>query len=393
MKKLLLLTLAGMIMLAGVSADTPPLAPATIAAPVAVAPPKVIAIKTLKTTESQEKDAVKQLENTDQGGKLEVAYPGNIIRFTISNPKEFLKIRPNDRSKVVIYVNGLEMSGMSANWYRGVTNQQISGNSLPEFKNNRATIDIVLKRNDTTQRAWVFFYNNTKNSLDNFVEVDASIGWEGMSSLEKETGKVGNLRIVYYKMRDFFIYLGFFICLLVGFALLAFKTNAIKEGDSEGAYSLSLTQLLFWTTLTIGAFIYTLVLTDITSSFNSSILYMLGISLSTTGVATVIDSQFREKNNNQVKKPHSNFFKDILSSDGVSFSVQRLQIFAWNLVLGIYFIVYTLNNKSMPVFSETMLVLAGFSSLSYLGAKQPENAAIKRDKEEKVLTPDPVAVG
>jgi hypothetical protein len=362
--------------------------------PVAVAPPppviplpRVIGITTVQTIPAQKTTAKEELRDFSPDLLLrpQVAYPGNIIRFTISNPDEFLKIRPRDRSKVVIYINGVELKGMSANWYSSVTNQQISAGNMPAFKKDEAQIDIVLRRNDSTQTAWNFFYNNTPRFFANYVDVDASIGWEGMSSLEKDITKAANIRIIYYKVSEFIIWLSFFVILLIAFAFLAFKTNAIREGDFSGAYSLSLTQLLFWTTLAIGAFIYTLVLTDITSSFNSSILYMLGISLTTTGVAGAIDTQFKTTNLKDIKKPHNNFFQDVLTSDGTSYSVQRIQIFAWNLVLGLYFIVYTIKNKSMPVFSEVLLVLAGFSSLSYLGAKSPENAMIKKDKEAEVI--------
>ena len=121
----------------------------------------------------------------------------------------------------------------------------------------------------------------------------------------------------------------------------------------------------------MGAFIYTLLLTDISMSFNTSILYMLGISLGTTGAATAID-QNKINNQSAVPKKNQGFFKDVLT-DGDSYSIQRVQSFAWNVILGLYFITYTIKNKTMPEFSTTMLLLAGFSSSSYLAGKVPEN--------------------
>jgi hypothetical protein len=374
--------LAPTVLLAGAQNDSSSVTP--------VRPlPKVVLISTVHTIISQKSGVKDDVKAADASLAVppQIAYPGNIIRFTISHPREFLQIRPRDRSKVVVYINGVELKGIAANWYSSVTNEQISNGNIPAFKNDTAGIDVVLQRNDSTKAAWNFFYGNTARFFDNFVDVDASIGWEGMSALEKDANHAANIRIVYYKFYEFVIWLVFFVIVVVGFGFLAVKTNAIKEGDSDGAYSLSLTQLLFWTTLAIGAFIYTLVLTDLTSSFNSSILYMIGISLATTGAASAIDSQFRNNNPADVKKPHSKFYRDVLTSDGMSFSVQRIQIFAWNLVLGLYFIIYTINNKSMPVFSDTMLLLAGFSSLSYLGAKPPENTAIKKNQEEQQEAP------
>jgi hypothetical protein len=380
LKKTLSLCLALVCFLIVAHAENPvllkpvqsPIAPPVIAP--ADLEPRVIMISTVHTINAQKIDAVQEVKNVTTAIRPQVAYPGNIIRFTITNPLVFLKSRPTDQSRVVIYINGVELKGVSTGWYTSVTNIQIANSKVPLFKNT-ADIDIALKRNDTTQRAWNFFYANTNHFFDNYTEVDASIGWEGMSSLEKDRSKTPTVRIVYYSAIQFIVWMSLFTIILVGFGFLAFQTNAIRECQQAGAYSLSLTQLLFWTTLVIGAFIYTLVLTDVTSSFNPSVLYMLGISLTTTGVASTIDSRFNKANPGAEKKPHYNFFKDVLTSDGNNYSVQRIQIFAWNLLLGIYFISYTINNKSMPVFSETLLFLAGFSSLSYLGAKPPENTA------------------
>ena len=98
---------------------------------------------------------------------------------------------------------------------------------------------------------------------------------------------------------------------------------------------------------------------------------MMGISLGTTGVATAID-QNKINNNTAAVKKQQGFVKDLLT-DGDSYSVQRVQTFAWNVILGVYFVIYTINNKTMPEFSTTMLLLAGFSSTSYLAGKLSEN--------------------
>ena len=373
-------------------------AQASMPAPLPVLP-TVIKVQTVHTIPSQVTDAAKEVKNISGRLKPQVAFPGNIIRFTITNPMAFLKSRPTDRSKVVIYINGVELKGINAEWYSSVSDLQITSGKT-SFLKDTASIDIVLRRDDSTRTAWNFFYNNTEHFFANHIDVDASVGWEGMNSLAKDRKTAADIRIIYYHSYEFWIWLAFFVLVLAGFSYLAFWTNAIRDGDKSAPYSLSLTQLLFWTTLVIGAFIYALVLTDITSSFNPSILYMLGISLGTTGAATLIDSRFKKDNPASGQKPHSNFFQDVLSSDGTSFSVQRIQIFAWNLLLGVYFIFYTINNKTMPEFSTTLLFMAGFSSLSYLGAKPPENTLVKSEGAGKpgaeslnpVVSPTP-AVG
>jgi len=341
--------------------------------------PKVISIRTVHANASQD-------TNAKTTAKPIVAYPNNIVRFTISEPLSFLNSRPSDNAKVVMYVNGVEMKGICTGWYRNISRVQLNSGQVPPM-GTTADIDIILKRNDTTKSAWNFFYSNTKTEWDNFVDVDASIGWEGMSALQKDAG-VNNLTIVYYYFWTFWIWTGLFVVIILAFLLLAVKTSAIRDTPT-GAYSLSLTQLLFWTALAIGAFIYTLVLTDMLSSFNPSILYMLGISLGTTGVASTIDSRFNQSNPDLPKKTHTIFIKDVLT-DGTEYSVQRIQVFAWNLVLGIYFIFYTIDNKSMPEFSSTLLFLAGFSSASYLGAKVPENNTAKTAGTTAGIAPNAV---
>ena len=329
--------------------------------------PKLIRITTIYDDPTQATDAKKE-------NRPIVAYPENILRFTITNPRAFLNSRPSDNARVVLYVSGVEMKGMHSDWMSTTTKLQINSGQVPDL-GETATINIPLNRNDTTKAAWHFFYTNTNKFSDNFADLNASVGWQGMSELPNSN--VHRITIVYYKAWVFWLWLGLYIGILTFFLIVAIRSNALKDGGGEsGAYSLALTQLLFWTTLVIGAFIYTLVLTDIVSSFNNSILLLLGISIGTTGIAYVSDNNFQQTNSNIKKMTTGYFFKDILT-DGTSYSVQRIQVFAWNLVLGMYFIIYTIANKSMPEFSSTMLFLAGISSASYLGAKGPENNNLK----------------
>ncbi|WP_426667081.1 hypothetical protein ACPPVU_13735 [Mucilaginibacter sp. McL0603] len=336
----------------------------------------VTSIQIVKLNESQSSYAkdFKPDPKTGSAKNSVVAYPNTIVHFTISNPMTFLKTRPNDRAKVIFYANGIELKGICTPWESGITDMMLTTGKIPDL-GQTAEIYIQLKRNDTTQQAWNFLYANKPSFWDNFANVDASIGWEGMSSLKKDS-KVPNVNIIFYYNKTLAAWLVLFAALLGGFVYLCFDTNTLHQGDKTKAYSLSLTQLMFWTILVIAAFIYTVILTDIPTSLNSSILIMLGISMGTTGTATLIDNRFKQ-NNQDISKLTKGFIQDLLTSDGESYSVQRIQSFAWNLVLGLYFITYTIANKSMPVFSSTLLFLAGISSASYVGTKVPENNDLK----------------
>jgi hypothetical protein len=299
-----------------------------------------------------------------------IAYPDEIIRFTISRPKAFLVTKPTDISHVVIYGNGLELKGMCTGWFSNVSRVDINAGHMPNL-DTVAYIDIILRRDDTTQAAWNFFYSSGKNLTEHYADIHASIGWEGMSPLENAS-TVKTIRFYYYHDWIFWLWLSLFVIIITGFLILALKTDALRDGKG-GPYSLSNTMLFFWTLLVVGGFIYTLVLTDVASAMNSSILLLLGVSMATSGGAAAIDLTSASKNPGAPAKPSQNFIKDILS-DGNIFSIHRIQAFTWNLVLGLYFVIYTVLYKTMPVFSETLLFLAGISSLSYLGGKIPENS-------------------
>lgn len=365
-----------------------------VTAPLKVAAsPEVTCIKSDYNGDTQVRDA--KMEDS----VVEI-YPGNYLLFAIRNPMAFLNTKPTDNARVVLYINGNEMSGIYGNWQSKVTRLQINSGqlTLPEVD----TIRIPLKRNDSTKAAWQYFYSKTRRNTDNYAIVEASVGWQSMSALPK-AADVKRIKIVYYWTVEFWAWLGVYALILAGFIYLAFWTNTLKDmtgvvkdpahpdADPSGAgvYSLSLTQLLFWTALVIGAFIYCLVLTDMTSSLNPSVMLLIGISATTTGIAYVVDSSFATANPNLPPKKHQNFIKDILT-DGTSYSVQRIQVFAWNLVLGLYFIIYTIDNKTMPEFTTTLLFLAGISSASYLGAKAPENNNAKTAAANPNPNPGPV---
>jgi len=346
-------------------------------------PAQVIAIHTVHLNESQANDIdkIEKSIGADSAKNICIAYPGNVLRFKITNPSTFLNDRPKDQARVVIYVNGVELRGICTSWESALTSQLLKTNKDIRL-GSTADINIELKRNDTTQAAWNFIYNNKRSFWDSNADVDASIGWEGMSPLDKVgQAKNENVKVVFYQRWVLIPWVILFVILFLGFIGLAGWTNTMKEGGDGGAYSLSLTQLMFWTIIVIGGFIYILLLTDTPTGFNSSILLMLGISISTTGAASFIDSRFKQQ---AVFKPTSNhFFKDILTSDGSSYSVQRIQSFAWNLVLGLYFIGYTIAKKTMPEFSSTLLFLAGISSASYVGTKVPEGNDLKQQQQQQ----------
>lgn len=327
--------------------------------------PKILSIKVQRLNED---------DSLEAQGKIPIIYPNGMIKVRVSNPYYLLITRPSDTSDLILYVNGVPLKGMQTKWFTSYTNMDLLKNpkQISDILKNPTEIQFVIKRDMSTKADWDFFYQNTPKWYKNYITLNLSVGWDGLSPLAKDGN--GNTKVIvkYFRNQQFIVWVvGFTVFLL--FALyLSIYTDLLKEsGKPDGAYSLSLSQLMFWTVLVIAAFIYSLVLTDIANTLNDSVLLLLGISISTTGVASFIDLKKKTADNLE-SKTHQNFFRDILT-DGNSYSVQRTQIVAWNLVLGIYFIFYTINNKDMPEFSYTLLFLAGVSSASYLTGKIPEN--------------------
>ena len=66
------------------------------------------------------------------------------------------------------------------------------------------------------------------------------------------------------------------------------------------------------------------------------------------------------------------FIRDLMSESG-EISFHRLQIAAWTIVLGAIFLVTCYSSIVMPSFDNTLLVLMGISSGTYLGFKLPSD--------------------
>ncbi|MDB5286711.1 MAG: hypothetical protein JWR05_1660 [Mucilaginibacter sp.] len=313
-----------------------------------------------------------------------IIHADNIIRVTVSNPKGLLSQRPSDNSQLMLYAEGFPLKGMITSYYSEMSSQDMNNRLWPD------TLDIpfVFKKDSTNKDAWNRLFHMAHWN-QNKIKFKLSIGWSGMFPINyaKSIKPNTKLTLVFYESRVFYILLLLYVCFIVLFILVCHKTGLIRDPDNighlPGPYSLAQTQLAFWTVIVIGGFGYLILLTGLSDSLNDSILMLLGISGGTTGLASFID-YYKKKTVSTVAaatgtpvqsisiKMHRSFLEDILS-DGTNLSVQRTQVVLWNFVLGVYFIWYVINNKSMPVFDNTLLILAGVSSVLYLSSKGPEN--------------------
>ncbi|WP_219929996.1 hypothetical protein [Nostoc commune] len=166
---------------------------------------------------------------------------------------------------------------------------------------------------------------------------------------------------------------------------------------NRNPFSLSISQLAFWTFLIFGAYLIIYGITgDYTNILTQQSLILLGINSVTTVGTSLIDGQGNEKNKKGSQRVSEGFFYDILSDiNGVNF--HRFQTFIWTLALGLFFVWEVVKNLAMPEFDDTLLTLQGISAATYLGLrgqeqhgmiKEPESISIEDNSSTQPLPPE-----
>ncbi|WP_158995794.1 hypothetical protein [Mucilaginibacter sp. L196] len=182
-------------------------------------------------------------------------------------------------------------------------------------------------------------------------------------------------------------------------------------GNPKPAFSLSRTQLAFWTVIISSTFIYVV----INFSSGTSIvipnlppvnLVLLGIAAGTSIVAKVIDNSQKDNAGNSISQqdlPSKGFLTDIISDEN-GISIHRLQNVIWTAIVGVIYIYYVIINSKIPdgtIINNDLLGLMGISAGTYLGLKTTENsggsgsaiiAAISTVTPQPVTTPAPTVV-
>ena len=158
--------------------------------------------------------------------------------------------------------------------------------------------------------------------------------------------------------------------LLLMFLVIALTQNVLKD-DNNLYYSLSRTQLLFWTVLFSVAYLYLCMQTGALPDIPGSLLAIMGITAATTAVSKVIENNHKEDAPIDPDAKSEGFFLDILS-DGSSINIQRFQNVMFNLLFGVIFIQKTLSTNLMPDFDSNVLLMLGISSGTYAGLKITE---------------------
>ncbi len=161
----------------------------------------------------------------------------------------------------------------------------------------------------------------------------------------------------------------FLAFIFISMALLVKRSNIIRAGADGSPFSLSQSQLAFWTLLVSFSIIYVWAVTEEFPQITFSTLGLLGISVATTAGAKMVTYSRKEP---PTYKTSKGFIIDILS-DETSVNIHRFQMGLWTLILGVIFIVKVIDQLKIPEFSEDLLILMGISSGTYVLLKNSES--------------------
>jgi len=181
---------------------------------------------------------------------------------------------------------------------------------------------------------------------------------------------------------------------------IAAANNVAKP---KPAFSLSRTQLAFWTVIISSTFIYVVIY----ASSGSSIvipeippvnLILIGIAAGTTVIGKVIDNSQKDNAGGTISQqdwPSSGFLTDIISDEN-GISIHRLQNVIWTVIVGVIYIYYVIINSKIPdgnVINNDLLGLMGISAGTYLGLKTTENSGTSNISSPAIIQPvEPIIV-
>lgn len=169
-----------------------------------------------------------------------------------------------------------------------------------------------------------------------------------------------------------------------------------KPVNQTSPFSLPKVQLGVWTMVISSSYIYlSLFKGDCAETeVNQTALVLLGIFSGTAVTSKIIDKrEIKDQRPRHQNRPSRGFFTDILSDD-LGISIHRFQHVVWTLV-GVSIYLYKIGEVktgcALPELSDTLLMLMGISSATFVAIRSRENDA---DDTPKNGVPDytPTAV-
>ena len=304
------------------------------------------------------------------------------ITITVANLREFLTKPGNDPKKFVLYLQGRAIEG--------IVPQTVPGEERLRFD---------VQRTEASKDAWSALLGSPHGATR---QVTVSVGYDSEEPVETLVTKY-ELHIVRSALwawllgAAFFVVLAAYIWFLMDRRVLRDPSELPREYWS---WSLGRTQMAVWGFLVLACFIFISQLTGAIAPLSESAIVLIGISAATAlGAKTVEASNERSKSkSDEIKllrqvfkpaeytgtkeeiklakkagyRPTDGFLCDLLA-DQDGYSLHRLQMAAWTVVLAIIFGSEVYRTLSMPEFDTTLLALMGISGGTYVGFKLQEN--------------------
>ncbi|MGD1847803.1 MAG: hypothetical protein ACFB10_20615 [Salibacteraceae bacterium] len=180
-------------------------------------------------------------------------------------------------------------------------------------------------------------------------------------------GDYHNFTISFYnRIEMIFVVIGLIIITLL-LIWLGIASRLLKQRGSE-TYSLSRTQLAFWTLIILSSYSFIVLLTADDPDLTSSSLILLGISAGTSLASTLVDERNMKEKKPQSNQPSKGFFFDILS-DGEGVSIHRFQNAVFTLIFGVMYLSEAFTTLQVPSFGTNALLLMGISAAAYTTLK------------------------
>ncbi|MBN8838129.1 MAG: hypothetical protein J0I09_12775 [Sphingobacteriia bacterium] len=243
-------------------------------------------------------------------------------------------------------------------------------NNIPVYSIN----GIQHQSADTCKKCRVFLFQLTKPFLHSLMQIGK--GSKDATGFLKVNFAIGNryqdcmvnarpIVIEQNQLVDSRLVIGLMMLIAIGLLIVLWRYNGSMIKDTSNIYySLGRSQLLYWSLLFTYGYLFLCSWQGSLPFVPSSMLIILGISITTTAASRVVDIAKNDESIPQLTGKSQGFFIDILSDDK-SISVQRFQNVIFNIIFGVLFIQKVALEHKIPDFDETVLVLIGISSGSY----------------------------
>ncbi len=313
---------------------------------------------------------------------------GDYVKIEVENLSNLLRDSTAKTPTPLLYLDGLPLEGITP--------------IIKPGDNSKTTLVFEVKKTPEATASWNVIYHFPRAFEK---KVLFSVGYKGESRAAKNEDIETNFILI--RKAQFVATIVSFSLLIIAVFVLAAKTEILRDqvkepedqpgeieakkktASKEKPYSLSRTQLIYWSVIIVMAYVFIWIVTGELAALTGSTLALLGISIGTTAGAKLIDSSQGDRSRHQ-EKASENFLVDILSDDK-GISVHRFQMVLWTVVLGIIFVRQVVLNLELPQLDDNLLALMGISNGAYVGLKIPENS--KTPDSMSGSEPDSPAVG